>query len=145
MIHDKLDNFQIGKAIQIRSGEKVAIFSTGAICDQVIEAEKTLKEKGINPAIYSFPTVKPIDQQTIELCARQFELIVTVEEHNIVGGFGSGVADIISSLSGERSQLLKIGLEDQYSAVVGTQMYLRDIYGMSATKIVSKIGEALHA
>lgn len=140
-IHNELTDFQIGHAIQILGGEKVVIFSTGAICDQVIEAEKILKQMGINPAIYSFPTVKPIDQRTIEQSARQFDLIVTVEEHNVVGGFGSAVAEVLSTMGGERATLLKIGLEDQYSSVVGSQAYLRNIYGLSANKIAARIEE----
>ncbi|WML46677.1 transketolase C-terminal domain-containing protein [Neobacillus sp. PS3-34] len=134
-IHDKLDYFQIGKAIKIKGGEKVAIFSTGAIFDEAIKASEILNKEGIKPALYTFPTVKPIDRETIEECADNFELIVTIEEHNIIGGFGSAVAEVMAERA-PVAQLLKIGLNDTYSSIVGSQQYLRDFYGMSADKIV---------
>lgn len=141
-IHEKIDNFEIGKAIKIKDGEKVAIFSTGAIFDEAIEASEMLIEQGITPASYTFPTVKPIDRKTIEECAEKYDLIVTVEEHNIIGGFGGAVSEILAELGGTRAKLLKIGLDDKYSSIVGSQKYLRDIYGMSARKIVKKVREA---
>jgi transketolase len=142
-IHDKIDDFQIGKAIKIKDGERVAIFSTGAIFDEAMEASEILIEKGIKPALYTFPTVKPIDRATIEECANKYDLIVTVEEHNIIGGFGSAISEVLAELPNSSSRVLRIGLNDKYSSIVGTQSYLRDIYGMSARKIVNKISELL--
>ena len=142
-IHEKLDNFQIGKAIKIKNGNKVAIFSTGAIFDEVIEAIGSMKESGITPALYTFPTVKPIDREAIEECAEKYDLIVTVEEHNIIGGFGSAVSEVLAELPGPRARVLKIGLDDKYSSIVGSQKYLRDMYGMSAEKIVKRIQEIM--
>jgi transketolase len=138
-IHEKLDSFQIGKAIKIKNGEKVAIFSTGAIFDEVVDAIQSMEEHSINPALYTFPTVKPIDRAAIEECAEHYELIVTVEEHNIIGGFGSAVSEVVAELGGTRASLLRIGLDDKYSSIVGSQKYLRDVYGMSAKKITEKV------
>lgn len=138
-IHDKIDNFGIGKAIKIKDGEKVVIFSTGAIFDEAVDASEMLIEQGINPSLYTFPTVKPIDRKTIEECAKQYDLIVTVEEHNIIGGFGGAVSEVLAEIGGTRAKLLKIGLDDKYSSIVGSQKYLRDIYGMSARKIVERV------
>ena len=138
-IHERIDNFEIGKAIKIKDGEKVVIFSTGAIFDEAIEASEMLIGQGINPALYTFPTVKPIDRKTIEECAKQYDLIVTVEEHNIIGGFGGAVSEVLAEMGGTRARLLKIGLDNKYSSIVGSQKYLRDIYGMSARKIVNSI------
>jgi transketolase len=138
-IHEKIDNFQIGKAIKIKDGERVALFSTGAIFDEAMEASEMLREQGINPTLYTFPTVKPIDRETIEECARKYNLIVSVEEHNVIGGFGSAVSEVLAELGGARAKLLKIGLDDKYSSIVGSQKYLRDVYGMSAKKIVERV------
>lgn len=143
-IHKSIDNFQIGKAIKVKDGEKVVIFSTGAIFEEVNEAYDILKEKGYDPAVYTFPTVKPIDRETIEKCIRSFDLIVTCEEHNIVGGFGSAVAEVIAESRNRRAVLLRIGLNDVYATIVGNQKYLRDQYGMSAKKIVERIEEYIH-
>ena len=143
-IHDSLEHFEIGKAIKVKDGEKVAIFSTGAIFDEVQGAYEQLSAKGYAPAVYTFPTVKPIDRAVIEECARDFDLIVTCEEHSIVGGFGSAVAEVMAEMRGQRAALLRIGLNDVYATKVGDQRYLRREYGMSADAIARRIEEALY-
>lgn len=142
-IHDKIDNFQIGKAIKINDGEKVALFSAGAIFDEVQEACKLLNEEGINPALYTFPTIKPIDKDVIEKYASEFDYVVTVEEHNIVGGFGGAVSEVMAEMKNKKAQLIRIGLNDIYSSIVGSQKYLRDQYGMSAKKIAQRVMDVM--
>lgn len=137
-IHDRIENFEIGKAIKIADGERVAVFSTGAIFDEIGGAVDILRSNGIDPAVYTFPTVKPIDREVIEHCAENFDLIATVEEHNIVGGFGSAVAEVISGLR-SHGKLLRIGLNDTYSSLVGNQKYLRAQFGLDAEGIAAAI------
>lgn len=135
-IHEnKLEDFQIGKAIKIQDGERAAIFSTGAILDEVYEAKVMLENDGIRPAVFSFPTVKPIDYRTIEIVAKNFDFIVTVEEHNIVGGFGSAVSEVIAEIGNSHCKLLKLGINDNYCSEVGSQGYLRNVLGISKKSI----------
>lgn len=143
-IHEKIENFQIGKAIKVKDGKKIAIFSTGAIFEEVQGAYDLLVEAGYEPAVYTFPTVKPIDKKVIEQCSKDFELIVTCEEHNIVGGFGSAVAEVIAEMWQKKAHLLRIGLNDMYAVRVGNQKYLREQYGMSAEKIAERIEEVIN-
>ena len=143
-IHEKIENFQIGKAIKVRGGKRVAIFSTGAIFDEVRDAYEMLTAKGYDPAVYTFPTVKPLDKEVVEACSRNFNLIVTCEEHNIMGGFGGAVAEVMAEMKHKKAYLLRIGLNDEYSVRVGNQKYLREQYGLSAAKIAARIEEALH-
>lgn len=138
-IHDRIDNFQIGKAIRIKDGKDIAIFSTGAIFDEIIEAYELLVEKGINPIVYTFPTVKPLDQETIRDCAKKCKHIFTVEEHNVLGGFGSAVAEVVAGFHGEKSLVHMIGLKDEYSIKVGSQKYLRGEYGLDGKSIADHI------
>ena len=138
-IHDKIENFQIGKAIKVKDGQKVAIFSTGAIFEEVTACDEMLHEYGITPAIYTFPTVKPIDKDTIEKVAKEVDLIVTCEEHNIIGGFGSAVAEVMAEMNEKKAVLMRIGLNDVYSIRVGNQKYLRAQYGIDAKSIAEKI------
>ncbi|WP_342562655.1 transketolase C-terminal domain-containing protein [Paenibacillus sp. FSL R7-0345] len=142
-IHENINKFQIGKAININKGNRIAIFSTGAIFDEVIEASEMLNKKGYNPELYTFPTVKPIDRETIVNCSKRFDLIVTVEEHNIVGGFGSAISEVIAESHSVKSRVLRIGIDDKYSSIVGSQKYLREVYGMSAMAITQKVIESL--
>ena len=141
-IHDHIDNFQIGKAIKVHDGERVAIFSTGAIFEEVSTTEQKLKEKGITPAVYTFPTVKPIDKDVILECSKKFDLITTCEEHNFIGGFGSAVAEVMAE-NPARAKLLRIGLHDEYSIRVGNQKYLREQYGLDGESIAKQILEKL--
>ncbi len=142
-IHDKIDNFQIGKAVKVKDGEKIAIFSTGAIFEEVQGAYDILTKNGYHPAVYTFPTVKPIDKDVIQKCAFDYDLIVTCEEHNIVGGFGSAVAEVISEMKHKKAYLRRIGLNDEYSVRVGNQRYLRGQYGMDGKSIFQKIRKEL--
>ena len=137
-IHEKIDNFQIGKAIKVQDGTRVAIFSTGAIFEEISESLEILAQKGIQPAVYTFPTVKPLDDEVIKECAEKFDLIVTCEEHNIVGGFGSAVAEILAEQK-TNAKLLRIGLNDTYSSIVGSQKYLRNAFQIDAKGIAEKI------
>ena len=143
-IHESIDNFQIGKAIKVKDGEKAAIFSTGAIFEEVNKAYDLLREKGISPAVYTFPTVKPIDKEVIDQCSEEFDLIVTCEEHNIAGGFGSAVAEVMAEKRNRKAALLRIGINDTYATIVGNQQYLRDQYGLSAEKIAERIEEVIN-
>ena len=141
-IHDHIDNFQIGRAIKGHEFEKVAIFSTGAIFEEISITEGILKEKGINPAVYTFPTVKPIDRETILECASKFDVIATCEEHNYIGGFGSAVAEVLAELP-QHAKLLRVGLHDAYSVLVGNQHYLREQYGLDGKSIAKQILDVL--
>lgn len=146
-VHNKIDNFQIGKAIKIREAKadcnkKVALFSTGAILDEVTEAAGILEKEGIGVEEYSFHTVKPIDKDVILDCANRYDYIVTVEEHNVIGGFASAVSEVITD-SDENVSLIKIGLNDEYCSKVGNQKYLRAQYGMTAQDIVNKVKETV--
>ena len=100
--------------------------------------------KGYDPAVYTFPTVKPLDKEVVEACSRNFNLIVTCEEHNIMGGFGGAVAEVMAEMKHKKAYLLRIGLNDEYSVRVGNQKYLREQYGLSAAKIAARIEEALY-
>lgn len=137
-IHDKIENFQIGKAIKIQDGERFVIFSTGAIFDEVSEAYQMLKEKGLNPAVYTFPTIKPIDKEVVKECSEKFDYIFTVEEHNLSGGFGSAVAEIMVEINC-KAKLVRIGLNDEYCSKVGNQKYLREQYGLDSVSIFKTI------
>lgn len=142
-IHEKIDGFQIGKAVKVKNGERIAIFSTGAIFEEIEKAYELLVNEGYYPAVYTFPTVKPIDKEVIQKCALDFDLIVTCEEHNIVGGVGSAVAEVMAEMKQKKAYLLRIGLNDEYSIRVGNQKYLREQYGMDAEIIAKKITEVM--
>ena len=140
-IHADSLKFEVGKAICVNNGSKISIFSTGAIFEEVSRALELLKKEKIQPAAYTFPTVKPIDREIIEKIAKEFSTIVTVEEHNLCGGFGSAVAEVLAEMNGAKAMLKRIALDDKYSCIVGSQKYLRKEYHIDAETIVKVVKE----
>lgn len=137
-IHKELRDYSVGKAIPVQKGEKVAIFSTGGIFDEVDSAMGILKENNIVPTVYTFPTIKPLDKDAIIECAKTHDLVVTCEEHNICGGFGSAVSEALSETN-TSAKLIKIGVPDVYCQYVGNQSYLRKQYGLDGKAIADRI------
>lgn len=146
-IHESIESFSIGKAIKLKepkadSEKKIALFSTGAILEEAYEAAQMLENEGIGVEQYSFHTVKPIDKEVIKQCAKNYDYIVTVEEHNVVGGFASAISEVLSETD-EKVKLIKIGIPDEYCTAVGNQNYLRSLYGMRAEQIAKRVKEEI--
>lgn len=138
------EDFQIGRAMPVFDGVDVALLFTGAIGDEVLAARSMLAADGISAAVVSLPTVKPIDTTAIAELAARFGTLVSVEEHSVVGGLGGAVAEVLAELPNPRARLVRVGLDDRYSSIVGSQKYLRDVYGMSARKIADRVREVVH-
>ena len=129
--------WKMPQALTLRRGTDVALLSSGGILTQTVSAAGMLAEKGISAEVVSFPCVKPIDREKIsELCTR-FAHLVTVEEHTIVGGFGSAVCEAAME-TGTAAVIHRIGMEDTYSTIVGTQQYLRSCYQMDDRAICER-------
>jgi transketolase len=145
-INTGLKEFVIGKAYKLRDADKTkksaAVFSTGSILEEVSAACDMLEEQGYAVEQYSFPTVKPIDRAVIADCAARFQHIFAVEEHNIIGGLGGAVAEVMAEL-GTGAKLHRVGINDSYCVTVGTQQYLREQIGISASAIAEKVRYAI--
>ena len=137
IINAKDYEFKIGKAVEILPGKDVAIIGCGNILGNCLEAASILREKKIQCSVVNMHTIKPIDKEIITDIAKENKLIVTVEEHNVIGGLGSSVAEV---LSGERNncKLVRVGINDFYSSG-GSYEYLKDIYGLSVEKIIQTV------
>ena len=137
-IHREDYNFQVGKAIPAKLGTDIAIFCTGDIYEEVAKAVTILTQTGLNPTVYTFPTVSPLDAACIETCAKNHALIVTVEEHNLCGGFGSAVAEAMAPFPC-CPPLLRLGIPNTYCSEVGDQKHLRRVYGLDGESIAQRI------
>ncbi len=137
-----IENFEVGKAYQLRDGKaNVCIFSTGSVTKEAILAAEQLKDRGSIP-VYTFPTVKPIDEEFIRACAERYDAILTLEEHNIVGGLGGAVAEVLAE-NPSRARLIRLGLRDVFSSVVGDVAYLRHYYKIDAEAVVTALEKVL--
>ncbi len=139
-IFDENENFDIFKIHKLSDGKKVCVLSTGEILGEVKKAIEELKEENILPAVYSVPTVKPLDIKGIIKLADEFDTIITVEENTLVGGFGSAVGEALLD-NGKKVKLIRIGVPDIYPDVVGCQKFLRNRYGLDYIGIKAKIKE----
>lgn len=128
--------------LQKESGQ-ISILTTGTILSEAVKLRKSLNNKNISASVYASPSVKPIDVAGIEELAIRSRLLVTMEDHNIIGGFGGAVAEVISEIKVVHAPLLRVGLKDTYTSKVGDQDYLRDYYGLSAKKVEKRILEYL--
>lgn len=133
------EKFKLGVARRVREGKDISLISTGGIMVEVLKAADILSEKGINCRVVSMHTVKPIDQKEIMACAADTGGIVTIEENNIIGGLGGAVAETCMENGAHPKKFKRIGLNDMYSAVVGSPSYLRNKYGLDAKAIVKAV------
>lgn len=129
--------FEIGRAITLREGSDVAIVATGSMVYQSLEAAKHLEARGISASVINMHTLKPLDTAAIDDALSSTKLVVTVEEHSVIGGLGSAVAEYKASLPGTPPQLL-IGLPDVFGKA-GDYAYLLDHYGLVGEKLAEKI------
>ena len=132
-----VENWTLPQALTLREGVDIALLSAGGILTQTVAAAELLAERGISAEVVSFPCIKPIDAEKIKELAGRFAHIVTVEEHNVVGGFGSAVCEAASEL-GSGCKIHRVGMPDIYSTIVGTQQYLREQYAMDAKAIADR-------
>ncbi len=127
--------------LTLREGKDIALLSCGGILTQAAEAARILEGRGISAEVVSFPCFKPMDRYAVERLTQRFPVLVTVEEHNVTGGFGSAICEIAAE-TGNGCRIYRVGLHDRYTAVVGNQQYLREVYGMDAESIADR-AEAL--
>lgn len=134
-IYDENAKFEIGKANTLREGKDVAIIANGDTVCIALDAAEMLKEKGVSARVLDMHTVKPLDVEAVNSCIEDIGKIITVEDHNILNGLGSAVADIVAE-SG-KGKLKRIGVLDQFgqSAPYGR---LLEINGITAENIVKQ-------
>lgn len=140
-IYGEAEEFALGKAKVVRDGTEVAIFATGSILvPEAVEAAKRLEAEGVSAAVVDFHTIKPIDQEMILKYAKKTGLILTCENHQIVNGLGSAVAEVL----GEHlpTRMARIGVNEQFGQV-GDVNYLRKAYGLDAESICARVRQLL--
>jgi transketolase len=129
-IHKEIINdFTLGKIIQVKCGSEVAIFSTGAMLKYCIDF---VQQNNINASIYSFPFIKPINKDSLVDIFQSHKKIITIEEHQYNGGFGSTILESINDLIeenrlGNSPKVKRIAIKDEFFYVAGSQKYLRNL------------------
>lgn len=131
--------FELGKGIVLREGEDVAIIATGTMVYESIRAARVLQKQNISCTVVDMHTIKPLDKKLLQELFASHRLIVTVEEHSLVGGLGSAVAEYKAGIPNSPCQIM-IGLPDTFSKV-GDYSWLLTQYGLNAKAIAEKVEE----
>ncbi|WP_238883213.1 transketolase family protein [Clostridium sp. YIM B02551] len=135
--------FNIGKAIKIYEGNELSIIATGNMLEQSINISKKLIENGYNVNLISMHTIKPIDKECIIECLDKTKYIFTLEEHNIFGGLGSAVSEVIATNISKPITFKSYGIPDTYAESSGSRDYFRKKYGIDEESIYNKIIDVL--
>ena len=142
IVYDKDYDFKIGKAIKLINGDDITIFSTGATVATSIKISKALKEKKINASVINLHTIKPIDKESVLSNSLNSKLIVTLEEHNIIGGLGSAVLEALAFEKNTPRKLI-FGINDNY-VKSGSYNFLKRQYKLDENHIIEKIVQELN-
>lgn len=132
--------FKIGKGVTLREGKEATIVATGIMVDAALEAYNLLAEEGIKVRVINIHTIKPIDTEILVKAARDTGLIVTAEEHSIIGGLGSAVSEVICE--NHPAPVLKVGVKDTFGES-GKPAELLKAYGLTAEDIVKTVKKGL--
>lgn len=139
-IFDDNYKFEIGKGMEIRNGNDIAIIATGMMVQKAIEASDKLKEEGIDARVINISTIKPIDKEIIIKAAKETKGIVTAEEHSIIGGLGSIVSQVVTS--NYPTKVKSVGIKDTFGES-GTPDELMKKYGLTSDEIIKAVKEIL--
>ncbi|HEY4787225.1 MAG TPA: transketolase C-terminal domain-containing protein [Bacteroidales bacterium] len=137
MVYTEDYHFQIGKAVTLRKGQDITIFATGTMVYEALTAAKILEDSSISATVVNMHTIKPLDTSVIDTACASSKLIVTVEEHGIIGGLGGAVAEYKAGIDNAPKQLF-IGLPDKFGKA-GEYKYLLDKFGLTGQHIAEKI------
>ena len=136
VIYNEDTKFEIGKAVQIGEGTDASIIDTGVTVSEALSAQEKLKEKGIDVRVIDVHTIKPIDKEMIVKCAKETKKIITVEDHNVIGGLGSAVCEVLSEEYPTKVE--KIGINDRFGTS-GKAEELLKYFGIDSETIIQKL------
>ncbi|MBR6552404.1 MAG: transketolase family protein [Clostridia bacterium] len=134
-VFDEDYKFEIGKAVTLKEGTDVTIIATGLMVNEAIEAAKTLEAEGVSVELINMHTIKPLDKDAVIKAAKKTGCIVTAEEHNIIGGLGSAVAEAVAEEC--PVPVVRVGVNDEFGKS-GPAVELLHLYGLDAENIVAK-------
>lgn len=138
IIYGENQKFEIGKAVQIGEGTDATIFATGVTVSEAIRAQEILENKGIKVRVVDIHTVKPIDKDMVIKCAKETKKLISVEDHNVIGGLGSAISEVLTEEYPVK--LLRMGINDTFGKS-GKAIELMQYFGITAENIVEKVAK----
>ncbi len=139
-IFDSTYRFEIGKGVQLTEGTDVTLIATGLLVGEAIKAAELLKNEGISVRVINMATIKPLDKEIVAKAAAETGLIVTAEEHSIIGGLGSAVAEAVCEST--PVPVVRVGVEDEYGKS-GPAAELLEVFGLCAANLAARVRDAM--
>ena len=135
LIYEENQKFEIGKAIQIGEGTDGTVFATGVTVPEAIKAKEILEEKGIHIRVVDIHTIKPIDKEMIIQSAKETKKLISIEDHNVIGGLGSAIAEVLTE--NYPANLLRLGIKDTFGKS-GKSKELMEYFGITSQNIIEE-------
>lgn len=139
VIYKGRSSFHAGQWSEVKPGSRVALLAAGTMLPVALEAATKLDAANIATAVVGCASIKPLDTTFLSRAVHQFEVLATVEEHSIVGGFGSSVSDWLTAYGARNPRLLVFGIRDEFMHEAGDQDHARKLFGIDATSIAKAI------
>ena len=139
IVHQSEIQFELGKAIRMREGRDATLICTGGILQTAVRAAQRLAEIGIQTRLLSMHTLKPLDTDAVLAAARETHAICTLEEHSILGGLGSAVAEVLAEADIPKIPFKRIGVPPGFSPYIGSQEYMQECHGLTPEAIAKTV------
>jgi len=143
IVHGDRPEFEVGKALVVREGTDLTIIATGGMLAVAASTADALSLEGVSARVLSMHTIKPLDVDAIIDSARRTRVVVTLEEHSILGGLGGAVAEVLAEAGLPGVTFRRIGLPSAYTKAVGDQDYLRRIHGLDEQGVLANLRSLL--
>ena len=138
-VHKGKIDYKIGKAVRFREGGDLTLISTGSFLQTAAKVAEALARQGIEARVLSMHTLKPLDTESVLTAARETGALFTLEEHSIIGGLGSAVAEVLAENENSHRIFRRIGLPPVFSPHIGTQEYMLKQHGLDPQSIVESV------
>lgn len=135
-IYGEEQAFEIGKGVQIGDGTDATVFATGVVVPEAIKAKEELEKQGINIRVVDIHTIKPIDKELIIKCAKETKKLVSIEDHNIIGGLGSAISEVLTEEY--PAKLIRMGMKDRFGKSGPAKELLR-YFGLTSEDIIAVV------
>ena len=135
-IYEENQKFEIGKAIQIGDGTDATVFATGVVVAEALKAKEVLEKEGIHIRVIDMHTIKPIDKKMVIKSAKETKKLISIEDHSIIGGLGSAIAEVLTEEY--PSKLIRLGIKDTFGKS-GNAVELMKYFGLTSEGIIQAI------
>ncbi len=145
VVHRSDVDFQLGRAIRLCDGDDLTLISTGGMLHTAAEVAERLAYEGIRIRVLSMHTLKPLDADAVRAAATETQAIATLEEHSLIGGLGSAVAEVLAELDGIKVPFKRLGIPPEFSPHIGSQQYLLAQHGLSPEGVTESLKRVLES